>query len=133
MPINLEKLLETTKAVALSSPGVGGRKGTTFRLAATLFDKKGKIISSGVNSYKTHPRLAPFTSFPFIHAEQACILRVGLDFCEGLNLMVVRVKGDDSLGLAKPCVVCRGLIRNVGIKGVWFTNEQGGLVKDIDL
>ena len=42
------------KAVAMTSPGVGKRK--SYRLGAILV-QKGQIISAGVNSYKTHPKL----------------------------------------------------------------------------
>lgn len=118
-------MMEVAKAVALSGDGVGGRGKDSFRLGAVLFDKRGRVVASGTNSYKTHPKLAPFTEYPFIHAEQACLLKYGLDNCEGLCMMVVRVLKDGSFANAKPCSVCSSLLRACGVRDVYYSTKEG--------
>lgn len=122
---NKQRLLDITRAVALSAHGVGGRKGDNFRLGCILFDKRGKVVKARTNSMKTHPKLTSLTEFPFLHAEQACILSQGIDNCDGLSLMVVRVRKDSSLANAKPCSTCEKVIKLTGIKKVFYTNDLG--------
>jgi len=111
-------------AVALTSAGVGGKTHQTFRLGCVLYDRKGRVVKAKVNSLKTHPKMAKLTPWPFLHAEQACILSQGVDNCEGLSLLVVRVRRDGSYGMAEPCVVCKKLIEAAGITNVhWSTPE----------
>lgn len=122
--MKIERLLDVAKGVALSGSGVGGRNSRSFRLGAVLFDKQHRIITAGVNSYKTHPKLIPFTKYPFIHAEQACILNHGLDNCEGLSIAVVRVKRDGSIGNAEPCETCKTIMKVVGITKCYHSTED---------
>jgi hypothetical protein len=120
----LERLIHASHAVAMASPGVGGRNHNNFRIGAVLSDGP-IILSSKFNSYKTDAKLLPFYKFPFSHAESSCILGVGLDNCEGKCLVVTRIKKDGSVGLAKPCGECQTLIGKVGIKRVWYSTEEG--------
>ncbi len=122
--IRTTRLLEAARGVAISSGGVGGRNGKSFRLGAVLSNRSGHILTAGVNSYKTHPELLHFTKYPFIHAEQACMLKWGLDNCFGLTLTVVRIKQDGSLGNSKPCPVCCEIMRTVGIKECIYYDEN---------
>lgn len=129
-PKKLTRLKEIATLVALSSPGVGGKTKQTFRLGAVLFDRKGRVLKAKVNSYKTNPRLSKYTEYPHVHAEQACILSYGLDNCEGLSLMVVRVRRDGSLADSKPCSVCKKMLDNCGLKSVWYSTKDGELTND---
>ena len=114
------KFFTAAKAVAMSGNGVG-TKGK-FRLGAVLVEKN-SVISVGHNSYKTHPIMASRTEWPFLHAEQHAIIRAGVDNCEGLDLYVARVLKNNELALSKPCSVCAKLIRNVGIKNVYYSTN----------
>jgi len=114
---------QAAKAVAMTASGVGQRG--TFRLGSVLVYKN-RIVSAGVNSYKTHPVLANRTPWPFLHAEQHAIIRYGIDNCEGLVLYVARVLKNNDLALAQPCDVCNDLIKEVGIKQVVYSIDDGG-------
>ena len=118
--------LDAATAAALAGPGVGGRTGTNFRVGAAIYDGP-RLITAKSNSYKTHPKLARLTKYPYLHAEQSAILSAGLDNCHGKNLFVSRVRRDNSLALAKPCPVCMELIGMAGFKNVFYTNEFGGV------
>lgn len=114
---------QAAKAVAMTASGVGSR--ASFRLGSVLVHKN-RIVSVGVNSYKTHPVLATRTRWPFLHAEQHAIIRQGLDNCEGLVLYVARVLKNNDLALAQPCNVCSDLIKEVGIKQIVYSIDDGG-------
>lgn len=109
---------------AMASSGVGGGKNRSrFKLGAVLMDHQ-LPITAKCNSLKTHPYLARFTPFPFLHAESATILSHGLENCKGLDLYVVRIKANGSLGLAKPCTTCTQLINYVGIRNCYYSTDK---------
>jgi deoxycytidylate deaminase len=114
----MNKFIEAARAVALLSPGVGANN--NFRLGCVLVNKN-MVVSSGFNSYKTHPALYYLTKYPYLHAEQAAILKRGLDNCKGLDMYVVRILKDGTLATSKPCKVCASMIKDVGIRRVVWT------------
>lgn len=97
---------------------------------------KGRIISIGICSYKSHPLQRKYGRNEhsiFLHAEidaiSKAIGRVDLSKC---SLYVVRMKWDGckrtSLieGLAKPCEGCCKAIAAFGIRNVYWTKENDG-------
>lgn len=96
-------------------------------ITAIIFDKKGRVLSIGKNSYiKTHPtqaRYARAVGLPekqFLHAEIAAIIK-----CKSLDkahrILVTRINKKGKPALAKPCPVCEVAIREAGIKEVDWT------------
>jgi deoxycytidylate deaminase len=86
------------------------------KLVATIFDKRGRVLSIGRNSYKkTHPLQAKHAKkfgkihHVFIHAELDAILK-----CKNLKkaykLFVKRINGEGKLAPAKPCEICMDVI-----------------------
>jgi len=91
-------------------------------VTAIIYDKRGRVLSIGKNSYiKTHPLQAHHAErvgLPekvYLHAEIAAIVR-----CKNLKrahkILVSRVLRDGSLGIAKPCPVCASAIEAAGIE-----------------
>jgi len=117
-----DKFFIAAKAVAMNSPGVGQRN--SFRLGAVIVEKN-SILSVGNNSYKTHPLMSYRTEWPFLHAEQLAIIRRGLDNCEGHDLYVVRILKNLDYAISYPCKVCQQLISDVGIRNIFYINEDG--------
>jgi len=115
-----EKFTTAAHAIAMTGNGVGMK--SKFRLGAILVHRN-SIVSVGMNSYKTHPLMAARTKWPFLHAEQNAIIRAGLDNCEGLDLYIARVLKNNTLALSKPCKVCIKLIKDVGIKNVYYSTN----------
>ena len=115
-----EKFATAAHAIAMSGNGVGTRG--KFRLGAVLVHRN-IIVSIGMNSYKTHPLMAERTEWPFLHAEQHAIIRAGVDNCEGLDLYIARVLKNNDLALSKPCKVCIELIKDVGIKNIYYSTN----------
>jgi len=100
-----------------------------YKLGAVLYDNRNKIIKVKGNSRKTHPILAKYSPFPFLHAESACILSHGLDNCSNLNLFVTRINSSSIPTMAHPCSICSRLLDDVGVKEIYYTNWNGEIVK----
>lgn len=83
------------------------------RLGAILI-KGGNIISVGWN-------------ISFKHAEHMAIDRAWRSDIEGCTIMVVRVRKNGSLGMAKPCETCMARLIDAGIKKVIYSTNDGQL------
>lgn len=115
----MNKILNKAKEIALELPK------NNYRLCAIITDKRGKILSIGVNSYnKTHPTQAYYASKSknknriYLHAEMDAIIK-----CKGKahTIYIARVGNNNSHRLAKPCEICYNAIRDIGIKNIIHT------------
>lgn len=93
-------------------------------ITAIIYDKKGRILSIGKNSYvKTHPlqaKLAAKAGDPkavYLHAEIDAIVRCK-DLQKAHTIEVLRIGKDGTLLPAKPCKICAPGIVAAGIKRV---------------
>lgn len=98
-----------------------------FDITAIIYDKRGKVLSIGKNSYvKTHPlqnHHACKVGLPdkqFLHAEIHAIVK-----CKQLQkahkIVVMRYDSKGAPRTAKPCPVCQSAIEAAGIKFVEHT------------
>lgn len=97
-----------------------------YKVIASCYDKRGRLISKGINSYEhTHPiqaSLATKLGFPqkiFLHAEILAIIRA-----KGRLIHKIKIERYDSKGnpkLAKPCEICAYAIKEASIKMIEFT------------
>lgn len=100
-------------------------------ITATIYDRKGRVLSIGKNSYiKTHPMQFKYSKlageeysaygYAFIHAEIDAINR-----CKNLDkaykIRVTRVRRDGSYGMACPCKACAIAISHTPIKVIEHT------------
>lgn len=90
---------------------------------AYAYDKRGRLISTGRNSYsKSHPLQHHFAvqagrpSAIFLHAELAALLAAGKRVVH--RLVVVRKNKQGESVLAKPCDICQRAIKAYGVKYV---------------
>jgi len=120
-----ERLLSAAISTAQKGPGVGRR--ANYRVGAVLFDRSHRILQSRTNSYKTHPTLARYSRWPFLHAESSCLIHHGLDHCDGLSLLVTRVSASGRPTMAKPCSCCEELIKDSNLKFVYYTDWNGAI------
>ena len=99
---------------------------TIFHITATIFDKRGMIISRAVNSYhKTHTRQAFYAKRLglhdkiFLHAEIAALVkcRSGVPY----RIKIERYDKNGNPMLAKPCPICELAIKEAGIHVVEYT------------
>lgn len=95
-------------------------------VSAFVYDKKGRLLSTGQNSYvKTHPlqaRIAAEVGEPhkvFLHAEVAALLKC--DWTKAYKILVTRYGKQGKPLMAKPCKVCHQAIAMTSIKVVEYT------------
>jgi len=100
---------------------------TKHVLSAVIYDKRGRVISVGQNSYvKTHPLQAKHANqvgLPdkqFLHAEIHAIVRCR-DLSKAHRIFVSRWDSKGNPALAKPCPVCMSAIEAAGIEVVEHT------------
>lgn len=100
-------------------------------ITAIIYDKRGRVLSIGQNSYTNSIRLqrkhAMKVGLPekkFNHAEVVAIAK-----CKDLRKAhTIRVFRYNSQGLpvnAKPCSICMSCILSTNIKNIEFTTEGG--------
>ena len=98
------------------------------KIGAAIFNK-GKVYSVGRNhSMRSVKHLLPkFKRYPTsIHAEVDSIIKARRDI-SGLSILVVRVNKKGDLLLAKPCDNCLSYISYVGLKNIYYSNNNGGI------
>lgn len=103
---------------------------TRYVITASCFDRKGRLISVGTNSYKkSHPLQAYFArkvGEPFktnLHAEVHALIQ-----SKGKQVHTLLVQRFDSQGnpkLAKPCKICQEAMRAFGVTKAIYTTESG--------
>ena len=93
-----------------------------FRVGAVVVHKN-RLVSFGHNQpLKSHPRSR--NRWGRIHAELHAILGVPLEVLRGTSLYVVRLTRVGLLATSHPCLECMALIREVGIKRIYFVNDK---------
>lgn len=100
---------------------------TRQNVTALIYDRRGRIISMGKNSYvKTHPLQAKFANEVglehkiFLHAEIDALVKLK-DWSRAHKMVITRIgKNGDEL-LAKPCPVCERAIKSAGITEIEHT------------
>lgn len=96
-------------------------------ITAVIYDKRGRTLSIGQNSYvKTHPIMARYSRSmgepykQFLHAEVAAIIKCR-DLKKAHKIFVSRYNKAGELVLAKPCPICMTAIKAAGIKHIEHT------------
>lgn len=96
-------------------------------LTAIIYDKKGRVLSIGQNSYiKTHPLQAKHANkvgLPdkhYLHAEVHAIVKCK-DLDKAHRIFISRFGKEGQPLLAKPCPVCQSAIKAAGINYIEHT------------
>lgn len=99
---------------------------------------QGNIIAVGHNSNKTHPVQKYYNKYrdkrihceylaPKLHAEISCINSIrnlDINFSK-VKLYIYRIRKDQEYGLARPCPSCMAAIKDLGIKHIYYTTNDG--------
>ncbi|MBP3886713.1 MAG: hypothetical protein J6F30_03505 [Cellulosilyticum sp.] len=96
--------------------------------------KKNVVLAVGVNKYKSHPLQKKYNKFRSmdeshihnnIHAELDAIIKCNRQDLIGASIYVYREDSFGNLRMCRPCEACRKLIRDSGIKEVYYTTGEG--------
>lgn len=102
---------------------------------------KHKIISSGYNSNKTNPTQKRLNIHRFnvdtnhtIHAELSCLLplinRRDIDFSD-VSLYIYREYKNGEPAISRPCASCMALIRQLGIRKLYYSGDNSYISEEI--
>jgi len=98
----------------------------SHKLGCVIFNKK-ILIGFGYNQVKTHPKSK--TNYSNIHAEFHSILGVNPSDLRNASAFVYRETVKGTIGMAKPCPICKKLLFGAGIKEVYYTTQNGSIDK----
>ena len=103
---------------------------------------QGQVIGLGCNTNKTHPvqkfynryREPSDTMLPKLHAEISCINQIkhlNINFSK-VKLYIYRIRKDQPYGMARPCPSCMAAIRDLGIRDIYYTTNDGYVCERIE-
>lgn len=98
-----------------------------FSVVATIYNKKGQVLTTGENSYsKTHPLQSKYAikvgldDKIFLHSEISALSKLKKHH-RPYKIVVERYLADGTTALARPCPICDTAIREYGITEVEWT------------
>ena len=103
---------------------------------------QGNIIGIGYNCNKTHTiqkkynryRISSDSMLPKLHAEINCmnsIRHLDINFSK-VKMYIYRIRKDQLFGLARPCLSCMAAIKDLGIKDIYYTTNDGYVHEKIE-
>lgn len=99
-------------------------------LTSIIYDKRGRILSIGKNSYVvTHPLQAHYAKKAgqphkiYLHSEIAALIKCK-DLTKAHKIAIFRYNKAGKPMLAKPCPVCEMAIKDAGIKLITYTTGE---------
>lgn len=99
-----------------------------FKIGAALM-KANRVVATGRNWFKkSHPRSQ--TIWNGIHAEFDCLHGVNLAKTKNCTLFVVRITNGGEDAMARPCVMCQQVILKSAVRVVYYTNQDGNVVRE---
>lgn len=100
--------------------------------------QRGRVLAAGFSSRKSHPqqqrynRYRDFRDAPSplpaqLHAEVAALVQLRNSDVEWgkVDVFIYRIRRDRPHGLARPCQACMQYLRDLGVKSVWYTTDEG--------
>lgn len=102
-----------------------------YTLVATCFDRRGRVIGTGTNSYqKTHRLMKHFSLMAgeseekiYKHAELSAVLSCGDKEID--SILVQRFHANGDMANAMPCPACQYMLKSFGVRLVKYTDEDG--------
>ena len=94
------------------------------------------VIALGYNNKKTHPMQKKYNEYrevkynkdiiPSIHAEMMCLLSIRhLELKWNKVSLYIYRSCTHGQGLARPCPACMAAIKDLGIKNIYYTTQDG--------
>lgn len=98
------------------------------KVAAVIFKGK-RIISIAHNSVRANKIPHKFKNFlESTHAEAHAIIKARQNL-KGYDILVIRINRTGNIALAKPCEFCQDFIDYVGIRSVYYSDNDGNIIK----
>jgi deoxycytidylate deaminase len=104
------------------------------RVAAACYDKRGRLISTGVNQpQKSHTLQAKYAEKTglseriYLHAEVASLVKCR---CDPWTLQIVRIGPKEYAKPSAPCPICRMAAEEAGVKELVYMNQNNEWTKE---
>lgn len=101
-----------------------------FKIGAVVFSGK-RIISSGHNGIRSssiHKKYKVYENS--LHAEQSALLGADWRKLKNCSILVMKCsKTTKQISNAKPCIFCMSMLKHIGIKDIYYSNEHGEIIK----
>ena len=133
-------MTKTERAYFSAAKAVSGLSDHKQKIGAVVVMKH-RIVSSGCNSdSKTHPLQKYYNQHRFsadtphkCHAELSALLPLIKDEIDLSNasIFTYRQHKNGELACARPCKSCMALIKDCGIKKIFYTTEDGYAREDL--
>jgi deoxycytidylate deaminase len=96
---------------------------------------QGQVIGLGCNCKKTHPVQQFYNKYrrqsddmlPTLHAEISCLNQIknmDINFSK-IKLYIYRIRRDQPFGMSRPCPSCMAAIKDLGIRDIYYTTDDG--------
>ena len=101
---------------------------------------QGQVIGLGCNCNKTHPVQKKYNRYrkdlmlPKLHAEISCLNQIrhlNINFTK-VKLYIYRIRKDQPYGLSRPCPSCMAAIKDLGIRDVYYTTNDGYVYEKLE-
>lgn len=103
---------------------------------------QGQVIGLGCNCNKTHPAQKFYNKYrnqsdsllPKLHAEISCLNQIkhlNINFAK-VKLYIYRIRKDQPYGLSRPCPSCMAAIKDLGIRDVYYTTNDGYVYEKLE-
>ena len=127
-------LFQLARECSLKSDYTGGGRAHI----GAIVSYKGTVLAKGWNSDKTHTVQSQYNIKrykdtgqrylpPKVHAEAAALQKIkylDIDFSK-IKLFVYREFRDGRLAMSRPCSACMAAIKELGIKNIYYTSNDG--------
>lgn len=108
-----------------------------YKHAAALI-KNEKIYSAGINKFVKKLDVKSYnkktgensieTHFKTIHAEISVFDKLSKKSSKGLDIIVIRINKNFTLKNSRPCNHCIDKLKKIGIRKVFYSNENGQII-----
>ena len=113
------------------------------KVGCAVMDKN-KVLSVGFNTTKTHPQQKHYNQLRIfrddvsstpaqLHAEMAAVIQLqdaDIDWSRA-DVYVYRIRKDRPYGMARPCPACMGVLRDLGVRRVYYTSDVGVVREEV--
>ena len=109
-------------------------------LIGAIIVYKREIISVGANCRKTHPLQMPYDRYRdssvdwchhYLHAEMNAIIHADKEYLPNSDIYIFREDRNGKIANCRPCEACMNMIKDVGIKKIYYTTRDGFCVEEL--
>jgi len=122
-------------AIAMAAE-IAAKNPHKHRFGCVTTDAKNMVVATAENNpVKSHPLQARYADQVglgkkiYLHSEIAALVKSRCNTPK--HLYVVRMKADNTFGMARPCPVCMEAIKASGVEVIYYSGYDGSIHKEM--